>query len=40
VLLPVDHVEVVLTVETRDPDHRNEVVEQLRAEGYQVELLR
>ncbi|MGH9224602.1 MAG: threonine ammonia-lyase [Acidimicrobiales bacterium] len=39
-LLPVEDVEVVLTVETRDPDHRDEVVERLRTEGYRVDLLR
>ncbi len=35
----VDEVEVVLTLETRDPDQRQEVVDRLRAEGHRVELL-
>ena len=38
--LPVDQVEVLLTLETRDPEHRSEVVADLRATGYRVELLR
>ena len=35
----VDEVEVSLTLETRDPAHRLEVLDQLRAEGYHVEQL-
>lgn len=35
----VDEVEVVLTLETRDPDQRQEVVDRLRADGHRVELL-
>ena len=38
--LGVDEVEVLLTLETRDPDHRNEVVSALRDKGYRVELVR
>ncbi len=38
--LPVERVEVVLTVETRDPGHAGEVVEQLRRAGYTVDLVR
>lgn len=38
--LGVDEVEVVLTLETRDPDHRTEIVGGLRAKGFTVELLR
>jgi len=38
--LAVEQVEVVLTVETRDPDHRDAVVEGLREAGYTVELVR
>ena len=34
----VDEVEVRLTLETRDPAHRDEVVASLRAQGFQVEL--
>ena len=37
-LLPLEQVEVVLTLETRDPDHRAEVVDGLRAQGYRVEM--
>ena len=33
----VDEVEVLLTLETRDPGHRDEVVATLRAQGYRVE---
>ncbi|MDQ3757874.1 MAG: pyridoxal-phosphate dependent enzyme [Actinomycetota bacterium] len=36
----VDEVEVLLTVETRDPSHRTEVVEALRAQGLRVDLVR
>ena len=38
--LDVDEVEVLLTLETRDPEHREEVVADLRAAGYAVELVR
>ena len=38
--LPLDAVEVVLTMETRDPEHRAEIVGWLRDRGYDVELLR
>lgn len=36
----VDEVEVVLTLETRDPDHRAAIVASLDAAGYRVELVR
>jgi threonine dehydratase len=36
----VDEVEVMLTLETRDPNHRNEIVESLRGNGFRVELVR
>jgi threonine dehydratase len=36
VALPLDRVEVLVTVETRDPEHRDEVVTALRAAGYEV----
>jgi len=35
--LPLDQVEVVLTLETRDPEHSGQVLARLRAEGYRVE---
>ncbi|MCU1499618.1 MAG: threonine ammonia-lyase [Acidimicrobiales bacterium] len=35
----VDEVELTLTLETRDPAHRLEVLDRLRAAGYQVEQL-
>src|SRR5581483_11789440 len=35
----VDEVEVLFTLETRDPEHREQVVDGLRARGYRVELL-
>jgi threonine dehydratase len=38
--LGIDEVEVLLTLETRDPAHRNEIVDQLRAEGFRVDLVR
>jgi threonine dehydratase len=38
--LAVDEVEVLLTLETRDPVHRNEVVSALRDQGYRVDLVR
>jgi threonine dehydratase len=38
--LAVDEVEVLLTLETRDPAHRDEVVGALRDEGYRVDLVR
>ncbi len=33
----VSEVEVILTLETRDPDHRDEVVPSLQAQGFQAE---
>jgi threonine dehydratase len=36
----VDEVEVLLTLETRDPSHRDEVVASLRSQGFQVQLER
>ncbi|HEV7888867.1 MAG TPA: threonine ammonia-lyase [Acidimicrobiales bacterium] len=38
--LRVDEVEVLLTLETRDPEHRGEVVTSIRNLGFRVELLR
>ena len=38
--LGVDEVEVVLTVETRDPEHGDEVVAALRERGFRVDLAR
>ncbi len=38
--LGVDEVEVLLTVETRDPSHRHEVVQTLRDQGFAVDLAR
>lgn len=38
--LGVDEVEVILTLETRDPEHREEIVDGLRAKGFHVELIR
>jgi threonine dehydratase len=35
----VDEVEVLFTLETRDPEHREQVVDGLRSRGYRVELL-
>ncbi|MHB1486466.1 MAG: threonine ammonia-lyase [Acidimicrobiales bacterium] len=37
--LGMDQVEVILTLETLDPDHRVEVVTGLRADGLEIELL-
>ncbi|MFA5890100.1 MAG: threonine ammonia-lyase [Actinomycetota bacterium] len=37
VKLGIDKVEVLITLETRDPEHRSEIVERLRSEGFQVE---
>ncbi|MFN2503753.1 MAG: threonine ammonia-lyase [Acidimicrobiales bacterium] len=37
--LHMDQVEVVLTLETRDPEHRDAVVDDLRGTGYRVELV-
>jgi threonine dehydratase len=37
--LPVEQVEVSLTLETRDPEHRQQVVAALGQRGYQVELV-
>jgi threonine dehydratase len=39
VALGVDEVEVAFTLETRDPEHREEVVASIRKLGYRVELL-
>jgi threonine dehydratase len=38
--LAVDEVEVIVTLETRDPEHRHEVEADLRSAGYQVQLMR
>jgi threonine dehydratase len=38
-VLPMGQVEVVLTLETRDPEHRDAVVDALTARGYRVELV-
>lgn len=38
--LGVDEVEVLLTLETRDPAHRDEIVADLRGDGYRVDLVR
>lgn len=38
--LPLEQVEVLLTLETRDPEHRDEVVRTLASAGHRVELLR
>ena len=38
--LRVDEVEVLLTLETRDPDHRSEIVAAIGAAGFAVELVR
>jgi threonine dehydratase len=38
--LAVDEVEVTITVETRDPSHRHEVVTDLQKAGYRVDLIR
>jgi threonine dehydratase len=38
--LGVDEVEVLLTLETRDPEHRHEVAAALTSAGFQVELVR
>ena len=38
-VLPLEQVEVVLTLETRDPEHREQVVEALVAQGYRVEMV-
>jgi len=38
--LGLDEVEVMLTLETRDPDHRHAVVAALTAAGYRVDLVR
>jgi threonine dehydratase len=40
VKLGVDEVEVLLTLETRDPDHRHQVVTDLKDRGFRVELVR
>jgi threonine dehydratase len=38
--LGVDEVEVLLTLETRDPEHRADIVTDLQAAGFRVELVR
>jgi threonine dehydratase len=38
--LGVDEVEVLLTLETRDPEHRDDIVAGLQTAGYRVELAR
>ncbi|MEX2659080.1 MAG: threonine ammonia-lyase [Acidimicrobiales bacterium] len=38
--LRVDEVEILVTLETRDPDHRGEIVSTMAAEGFAVELIR
>lgn len=38
--LRLDEVEVILTLQTRDPGHRHEVVRTLTAAGYRVDLVR
>jgi threonine dehydratase len=38
--LGIDQVEVLMTLETRDPSHRHEVVKALTGAGYTVELVR
>jgi threonine dehydratase len=38
--LGVDEVEVLLTLETRDPEHRHDIVAGLQANGFRVELVR
>jgi threonine dehydratase len=39
-LLGLDEVEVLITVETRNPEHRDAVVAELRSAGYRVEQVR
>ena len=39
VQVAVDEVEVLMTLETRDPEHRAEIATALRAEGFRVDLL-
>lgn len=38
--LRVDEVEVLLTLETRDPEHRHDIVSRLQGLGFRVELVR
>ncbi len=40
VRLGVDEVEVLMTLETRDPEHRDQIVTDLMAKGYRVDLVR
>jgi threonine dehydratase len=40
VRLGVDEVEVLMTLETRDPEHRDQIVTDLTAKGYKVDLVR
>jgi threonine dehydratase len=39
VQIGVDQVEVLMVVETRNPEHRNDVIDTLRAEGFEATLL-
>ena len=39
VAVGIDQVELLLTLETRDPDHRLVAVDRLRAEGHTVDLI-
>jgi threonine dehydratase len=39
VQIGVDQVEVLMVVETRNPEHRNNVIDTLRAEGFEANLL-
>jgi threonine dehydratase len=39
VQIGVDQVEVLLVVETRNPDHRNDVITTLKAEGFEAQLV-
>lgn len=39
VQIGIDEVEVLLVVETRNPDHRNDVITALQAEGFNAQLL-
>jgi threonine dehydratase len=38
--LGVDEVEVLVTLETRDPEHREDIVTRLQRSGFAVELVR
>ena len=39
VRLPVNAVEILVVVETRDHDHRHEVLASFRAKGYEVDIV-